>query len=171
MTGWVRALFLVGGLLCATMVFHLAALMVTNGPWNGPLSLRKPATFAETGWLICWAVALILPPLRTSAWQRHVIGATSVLFAVGEMAIIGLEAWRGVPSYYNFATPFDAALMRGGAAGTAFLFLGGVVVMLAAALRSWCWASARLAWPLPTRRSRPRWLRRTRPPTPPGRAA
>src|SRR5262249_55238566 len=64
------------------------------------------------------------------------IGAATVLFGVGETAIIGLQAWRGVPSHYNFSTPFDATLMRGGAAGTAFVFLIGVAVLLVAALRS-----------------------------------
>jgi hypothetical protein len=141
---WPRALWITGGLLFLTMLAHLAALAVVGGPWTGPVSLRKPATFAETGWLIAWSVALILPTLRTSAWQRHVIGATTVLFTVGETAIIGLQAWRGVPSHYNFSTPFDGALMRGGAAGTAFVFLFGVAVLLAAALRSGGPASVRL---------------------------
>jgi hypothetical protein len=141
---WPRALWLTGGLLLATLLVHVAALIVLGGPWTGPVSLRKPATFAETGWLIAWSVALILPTLRTSAWQRHVIGVTTILFTVGETAIIGLEAWRGVPSHYNFSTPFDAALMRMGAGGTAFVFLAGVAVLLAAALRSGGPASVRL---------------------------
>jgi hypothetical protein len=136
LTGWPRALWLTGTFLFGVMVFHVVALAVTGGPVNGPVSLRKPATFAETGWLIAWSVALVLPTLRTRAWQRYVVGATTALFAVGETAIIGIEAWRGVPSHYNFATPFDAALMRAGAGGTAMLFLVGLVVMLVAALRT-----------------------------------
>ncbi|MGH3768415.1 MAG: hypothetical protein ACRDS0_04870 [Pseudonocardiaceae bacterium] len=125
-----------GTVLLVTMVVHIAALVITGGPVSGPVSLRKPATFAETGWLIAWSVALILPVLRTRAWQRHVIGAAVLLFTVGETAIIGLQAWRGVPSHYNFSTPLDAALMRGGAGGTAGVFLIGVIVLLVAALRT-----------------------------------
>jgi hypothetical protein len=49
---------------------------------------------------------------------------------------MAVQAWRGVPSHYNFTTPFDAALMRSGAAGTAGVFLVGVVVLLVAAARS-----------------------------------
>jgi hypothetical protein len=48
-------------------------------------------------------------------------------------------AARGIPRrdhHYNFMIPFDAALMRGGAAGTAGLFLLGVVVLLVLSLRA-----------------------------------
>ena len=134
--GWPRVLWLTGTLLLVTMVAHVAALVVTGGPVTGPVSLRKPATFAETGWLTAWSVALILPTLRTRAWQRHAIGASVLLFVLGETAIMAVQAWRGVPSHYNFSTPLDATLMRGGAAGTAGVFLAGVGVLLFAALRS-----------------------------------
>ncbi|MFZ0118219.1 MAG: hypothetical protein WAN20_08380 [Pseudonocardiaceae bacterium] len=134
--GWPRVLWVTGAILFVTLVVHIAALVITGGPVSGPVSLRKPATFAETGWLIAWSVALVLPTLRTRAWQRHVIGTAVILFSVGETAIIGFQAWRGVPSHYNFSTPLDAALMRGGAGGTAGIFLIGVIVLLVAALRS-----------------------------------
>jgi hypothetical protein len=135
-TGWPRVLWVTGAVLLVTMVVHIAALVITGGPISGPVSLRKPATFAETGWLTAWSVALILPRLRTNAWQRHIVGASVILFGVGETAIIGFQAWRGVPSHYNFTTALDAALMRGGAGGTAGIFLIGVIVLLVAALRS-----------------------------------
>src|SRR4051794_15825617 len=118
------------------MVVHVVILAVTGDTWSGPVSLRKPADFAEAGWLVTWSVALILPLLRTNAWQRLVIGGSAILFGVGETAIMAIEAWRGVPSHYNFSTPFDAALMRGGAAGTAGVFIVGVIVMLVAAVRT-----------------------------------
>ena len=135
-TAWPRLLWVTGTVLLTTMLVHVAALMATGGSWTGPVSLRKPATFAETGWLACWSVALILPAVRTRAWQRHLVGAATVLFGVGETSIIGFQAWRGVPSHYNFTTPLDAALMRGGAAGTAGVFLAATLVLLVAAARS-----------------------------------
>src|SRR5206468_7340441 len=133
---WPRILWIVGTVLLVTMVVHVVALAVRGGPVTGPVSLRKPADFAETGWLLTWSVALILPRLRTRAWQRHVIGGSAVLFGVGETAVMAIQAWRGVPSHYNFSTPLDAALIRGGAAGTAGIFLVGVAVLPVAALRS-----------------------------------
>jgi hypothetical protein len=135
-SGWPRVLWIAGAVLLVTMVFHIVALVVKGGPVSGPVSLRKPATFAETGWLIAWSVALILPRLHTRPVQRHIIGATTVLFGIGETTIMAIQAWRGVPSHYNFSTPFDAALVRGGAAGTAGLFLIGVIVLLVTSLRT-----------------------------------
>jgi hypothetical protein len=141
---WPRVLWVGGTILFATMLFHVVALVVLGGPVTGPVSLRKPATFAETGWLTAWSVALVLPRLRTRAWQRHVIGTAVLLFGFGETAVMAIQAWRGVPSHYNFTTPLDAALVRGGAAGTAGVFLVGVVVLLVAALRTLDLASVRL---------------------------
>lgn len=135
-SSWPRVLWVGGAVLLVAMVVHVVALLLLGGPVSGPVSLRKPATFAETGWLLCWSVALVLPRLHTRAWQRHVVGATVLAFGFGETAIIGVQAWRGVPSHYNLATPLDTALMRGGAAGTAALFVVGMVVLLVATLRS-----------------------------------
>lgn len=135
-TGWPRILWVTGTVLLVTMVVHIGALVITGGPWTGPVSLRKPATFAETGWLACWSAALIIPTLRMRAWQQHVVGGAVAFFAVAETAVIGVQAWRGVPSHYNFTTPLDAALMRGGAAGAAGIFIIGTLVLLVAALRS-----------------------------------
>ena len=133
---WPGVLWGAGAVLLVAMVVHVVALVLLGGPVGGPVSLRKPATFAETGWLLCWSAALVLPQLRTRAWQRHVVGATVLAFALGETAIIAIQAWRGVPSHYTFATPLDAALMRGGAAGTAAVFVVGMVVLLVATVRS-----------------------------------
>lgn len=135
-TRWPRILWAAGWLLLAVLTFHLAALVVTGGPWTGPVSLRKPATFAETGWLACWSVALLIPALDVGPRAQRTVSAATVLFGVGETAIIGLQAWRGVPSHYNFTTPLDAALMRGGAAGTAAVFLVGVAALLNSAVRA-----------------------------------
>jgi hypothetical protein len=132
----VRLLWTAGTFLLVVMLVHIAALAIIGGPVTGPVSLRKPATFAETGWLLTWSGGLILPLLRTRLWQRYVIAGTAILFGVGETTIMAIQAWRGVPSHYNVSTPFGAALVRGGAAGTAGVFLVGVIVMLVAAIRS-----------------------------------
>lgn len=136
-TAWPRVLFVAGAALLVAMVVHIVAMVLLGGAISGPVSLRKPATFAETGWLLCWSVALVLPRLRTRAWQRHVVGGAVLAFAVVETTVIGIQAWRGVPSHYNVTTPLDTALMRGGAAGTAAVFVVGMIVVLVGPPSAW----------------------------------
>jgi len=128
--GWPRVLWWAGWALLATMLVHVAALAVTRGALVGPVSLRKPATFAETSWLLCWSVALTLPWLRLGRRRRAFVSITVLAFGVGETTVMAIQAWRGVPSHYNFTTTFDAVLMRGGAGGLAFLLPAGLVVLL-----------------------------------------
>jgi hypothetical protein len=118
------------------MVVHLLALGIRGGAVNGPVSLRKPIDFAESGWLMCWSMALILPLIDTRRWQRAVIASTTLLFGIGETTVMAIQAWRGVPSHYNFTTTFDALLVRVGAAGFAGLLLAGLVVLLVATVRT-----------------------------------
>jgi hypothetical protein len=133
---WQTALFLGGWVLLATMVFHVVALVVTGGDVTGPVSLRKPADFAETGWLACWAVALVLPHVAMGRVREAIVAGSVLLFGFAETTVMSIQAWRGVPSHYNFTTTFDAILMRGGAAGTAGVFLVGMVVLLVSSLRT-----------------------------------
>ena len=133
---WQTALFIGGWILLATMVFHVVALVVTGGDVTGPVSLRKPADFAETGWLACWAVALVLPHVSMGRVREAIVAGSVLLFGFAETTVMAIQAWRGVPSHYNFTTTFDAILMRGGAAGTAGIFLVGMVVLLVSSLRT-----------------------------------
>ena len=125
-----RVLWWAGWVLLATMVVHVVALAATGGAVTGPVSLRKPATFAETSWLLCWSVGLTLPWLRLGRVRRRLVVAAVLAFGIGETLIMAVQAWRGVPSHYNVTTPFDAVLMRAGAGGLAFVLLAGLVVLL-----------------------------------------
>ena len=129
-----KVLFVVGTLLLVVMVFHLAALLLTRGPLNGPVSLRKPATFAETGWLLCWSVGWLLPLVKLRPWEKGFVAAGALLFGVGETFVAAVQAWRGVPFHYYVPTPFDAAIF-GFAGVDAAVFLASVLVLLRASLR------------------------------------
>ena len=129
-------LWRVGWLLLATLAVHAVALVATGGDINGPVSLRKPMTFAEATWLLCWSVSLALRWVRLRPKPAWFVTGAVILFGVGETTIMAIQAWRGVPSHYNFTTTFDAVLMRGGAAGLAVVLLAGLVVLLVGVRRS-----------------------------------
>lgn len=133
--GTQRVLFVTGTLLCGVMLFHLAALRVTGGPLTGPVSLRKPATFAETGWLMCWSVAWAIGVLGLGRGVRRIIAFGTALFGTTETAWVGAQAWRGVPSHYKYTTALDRTLflVEGGVAGVFFVTM---IVLLVAAARA-----------------------------------
>lgn len=130
-----RTLFITGTGLFLWMLAHIGLLIVGDRPFDGPTSYRKAATFAETGWLMCWAVAYALPYLnigKTARWS--IIGGT-LLFGAGETVLMSTQVWRGVPSHYNFTTIFNSVLF--GTTGViAALWLASMVVFLIALLRN-----------------------------------
>ncbi len=72
MTAVERAAYGAGGLLILSGVIHLAVLLMSGGAWDGPLSLRKPATFGLSFGLTLINVTVIasLVPLRDRSRRR-----------------------------------------------------------------------------------------------------
>jgi hypothetical protein len=129
-----KVLFVSGTLLFVSMLVHGVVLFATGGSIHGPVSFRKAMTFAETGWLLCWAVGWLLPLITMRRWERGFVAFGALLFGVGETFLMSTQVWRGVPSHYNFSTPFDAVWFA--ATGViAVIFTGSMLVLLAAALR------------------------------------
>jgi hypothetical protein len=98
-----------GIVLVASGLVHAVVWGVAGGPWEGPVTWRKPILFGISGGLTClslgWAWALV-------PWRRFDSAlATGVAAAlVVEVAAIDLQRWRGVASHFNRQTPFDSFL-------------------------------------------------------------
>ena len=104
---------------------------MSSGSWEGPLSLRKPATFGLSFGLTLINVTLIAGFVsltdRTRAWLLGIFAAACVL----ETVLVSMQAWRAVPSHFNMETPFDAAVAQTLAFGG--LTLVAVIVTLTVA--------------------------------------
>jgi hypothetical protein len=115
--------YVVGGLLIASGLVHFAILLGSGGSWSGPLSLRKPMAFGLSFGItlitITWVTSFLSLRGRGRTVFVWVFAAASVL----ETGLVTMQAWRGVPSHFNVATPFDALVTRG-------LAGGGVVLVL-----------------------------------------
>lgn len=129
-----KILFVSGTVLLVSMVVHLVALAVAGGPLSGPVSFRKPATFSETGWLLCWSVGWLLPLVKFRAWERVAVTTGALVFGLGESLIAVIQAWRGRAFHYNTETPFDEGIfiLSGVEAG---VFFASLLVLIAASLR------------------------------------
>ncbi len=118
-----RIAYAVGAALFVGGVVHAIVLIASGGSWLGPLSMRKAVTFGLSFGLtlasVAWATSFltIRPRLRTI-----LLGAFTTASVV-EVVLVSMQAWRGVPSHFNFETPFDTAVSMTLAAG------GGVLVL------------------------------------------
>jgi hypothetical protein len=128
-TGWravrqiERFCYAVGAGLVVAGLFHLGVFAVRGGPWAGPVSWRKPATFGLSFGLTLISVAWVTSYLRISPrWRTALLG----LFAadcVLEVAGITVQAWRRRPSHFDTETPLDTAIAMSLAAGGAVLVI------------------------------------------------
>jgi len=106
---------------------HAVVWAVLGGPWEGPITWRKPILFGISGGLTClslgWAWAQ-LPWRCGDAWL-----ATATAWALlVEVGLIDLQRWRGVASHFNRQTPLDSFLYD--AMGALILFATLVIIDL-----------------------------------------
>ncbi|WP_285610000.1 hypothetical protein [Actinokineospora globicatena] len=124
-----RLSYAVGAALFASGLVHVAVLLVTGWTWMGPLSLRKAATFGLSFGLtlatVAWATSFIVVRARTLL--LGLFAGASVM----EVVLVSMQAWRGVPSHFNFETGFDTAVSMTLAAGGGVLILTTVAFTVA----------------------------------------
>lgn len=116
------------------MVVHLIALAVAGGPLSGPVSFRKPATFSETGWPLCWSVGWLLPLVKLRAWERVAVATGALVFGLGESLIAIIQAWRSEAFHYNVTTSFNTSIFI--LSGVeAVIFFASLALLILATLR------------------------------------
>jgi hypothetical protein len=116
-----RLCWLIGAGLIGSGVFHLGVFLVRGGPWEGPVSWRKLATFGLSFGLtlitITWVASYLTLGPRARSWLLGVFAADCVLEVTG----ITVQAWRHVPSHFNTETPLSQVIAMSLAAGGAVL--------------------------------------------------
>jgi hypothetical protein len=129
-----RAAYWTGGLLILSGVIHLAILVTSSGTWEGPLSLRKPATFGLSFGLTLINVTLIASFVPLKDRSRTLLLGLFTAACVLETFLVSLQTWRGVPSHFNVETPFDAAIAQTLALG-GFTLVAIIVVLTVVVFR------------------------------------
>ncbi|NEA97495.1 hypothetical protein G3I78_00120 [Streptomyces sp. SID13726] len=113
-----------GVVLILSGLAHLVVFAVDGGPWDGPVSWRKPVTFGLSFGATLIAVTWVTSYLRVRTRPRALLLTVFAADCVVEVGGITLQAWRGVPSHLDMETPFDTAVSMTLAVG------GGVLVVL-----------------------------------------
>lgn len=130
-----RVALAVGGLLFLSGLAHVVVLLVTGGSWTGPVSLRKAATFGLSFGLTLATVAWVVHLVPLTGRTRTVLLGVFTVSCVVETALVSTQAWRGVPSHFNFETGFDTAVSMTLAAG-GFVIIVTTIGMTLAAFRA-----------------------------------
>lgn len=105
--------------------------MVTGGDWGGAVSFRKPVTFGISFGLLLWTCGWVMDRLPSRKRMESVIAATLIGSGLVEVGLITVQAWRGVPSHFNFTTTTDSIIFS--AMGTSV----GVFSLALVALTIW----------------------------------
>jgi hypothetical protein len=119
-----RLCYATGALLVLSGCVHLVVFAVDGGPWDGPVSWRKPVTFGLSFGLTLIAITWVTSYLLMGTRLRNALLVVFAADCVVEVCGITLQAWRGVPSHLNMETGFDSAVSMTLAVG------GGVLVVL-----------------------------------------
>jgi len=96
-------------LLIVSGVVHLLVWAIDGGPWEGPVTWRKPILFGISGGLTAISAGWAFAKLPRRRWDRLLAWSTAVTLTV-EVALIDLQRWRGVASHFNRETPLDSFL-------------------------------------------------------------
>lgn len=122
-------LFWAGVILLLSGAFHFVVFLLSGSSWEGPVSWRKPTLFGISFGITLLAMAWVmsyLPGRRLLSWALAVALAGSSL---GEVFLIDMQRWRGVPSHFNFGTPFDTLVFSVGMAGFVAITATALVVL------------------------------------------
>lgn len=105
-----RRLGLAATLLGASAVVHLGVLLATGGDWTGAVSFRKPITFGISVGLLLWTCGWVMDRLPSRRRLESVLSAVLIGTGLVEVGLITAQAWRGVPSHFNFTTTTDSII-------------------------------------------------------------
>jgi hypothetical protein len=110
----------VGLLMVVVAGASLVGLLVDPRLITGAPAWLKPFKFAVSTAVYSLTLAWIFGWLSGWPRVRRVVGWTTAIVFVLEVALIDLQAWRGTTSHFNVATPLDATL---------FLVMGGAILL------------------------------------------
>ena len=110
----------VGALMLVAAVASLVGMLVDPRIITGAPAWMKPFKFAVSTAIYSLTLAWIFGYLSDWPRVRRVVGWTTAIVFVLEVALIDTQAWRGTTSHFNVSTPLNAAL---------FFVMGGAILL------------------------------------------
>jgi hypothetical protein len=141
-----RPLTATGIIMLAALAASAAAMALDHRAILGAPAWLKPAKFAISIAIYVLTLAWIFTHLPDRRRLAAIVGWVTALVLVVELAIIDLQAARGVTSHFNVGTPLDAALFE--IMGTAILLLWVTSIVLTVVLFRHHFADGAFGWAL-----------------------
>jgi len=136
----------VGLLMLVVAAASLVGVFVDPRIITGVPAWLKPFKFAISITIYSLTLAWIFQWLTDWPRVRRVVGWTTAIVFVVEVAIIDLQAWRGTTSHFNASTPLDRTLFV--VMGSAIALQTFISVAVAVALWRQQFADKALGWAL-----------------------
>ena len=96
--------------MLGVLVFSVAAMAVDPRVISGAPAWLKPAKFAASTAIYALTLAWLFTYLPGRPRLRRIVGWGTALILILEVALIDMQAARGVTSHFNVASPFDATV-------------------------------------------------------------
>jgi hypothetical protein len=136
----------VGALMLVVAGASVVGMVVDPRIITGAPAWLKPFKFAISTAIYSLTLAWIFGWLSDRPRVRRVVGWTTAIVFVLEVAIIDAQAWRGTTSHFNVSTPLDATLFS--IMGAAILVQTLTSVAVAVALWRQRFTDRTLGWAL-----------------------
>jgi hypothetical protein len=135
-----------GVLMTAVLAATMVGLMTDPRLITGAPAWLKPAKFAASIAIYTLTLAWIFSLIPEGTRTRRLVGWTTAVVMVVEMAIIVFQAFRGATSHFNVGTPLDAVLF--GTMGAAIVVQTLTTIAVAMALWRHAFTDRALGWAL-----------------------
>jgi hypothetical protein len=109
-----------GTLMLVVAAASVAGILFDARTITGAPAWLKPFKFAVSTAVYSLTLAWIFGWLTDWPRVRRIVGWTTAIVFVLEVALIDLQAWRGTTSHFNVSTPLDTAL---------FAVMGGAILL------------------------------------------
>ena len=136
----------VGMLMLGAAAASVAGIFLDPRVITGAPAWLKPFKFAVSTAIYSLTLAWIFTWLPQWPRLRRIVGWTTAVVFVLEVAIIDVQAWRGTTSHFNASTPIDMALFT--IMGTAIILQTLMSVSVAVALWRQRFPDRALGWAL-----------------------
>lgn len=103
-----RFLLTVSVILLASAAVHGIVFVLSGTSWEGPVSWRKPILFGLSFGVTTLSITWLAAHLRVRPSVEGLLLGVLGVAALFEVGLITMQTWRGVPSHFNFETPFDS---------------------------------------------------------------